>query len=349
MPSSLAFAISRFEARARRARFSSRASRPVAGAGASASRRSARSRRARRASAADEPAPEVLAGRSAGRSASSPARPARPAFRNPRTSSLGAPICASAASSWRAAARAAATRAAASCAAVSGISPECFVAVARFGFRFFSAAAEGTNASSAALVRRFSRRLARFKRSRSGSSSRFRRFFDSDLRSRLRFFSFSRLRFFPRLSWLDDEEEESEEEDDEAARPMASRTGGRNPTQRTRATRRRAQRSPDAMAGSRSSTQGRAVRSARRRVFFRHTKVTTPASSFSRAFAVVGVWRSTADRHRMGALARRPALVAVCALLLLCPAPAEGACALPSPKRRSDPRWAPSSSRAHHD
>ena len=39
----------------------------------------------------------------------------------------------------------------------------------------------------------------------------------------------------------------------------------------------------------------------------------------------------------MGALARRPALVAVCALLLLCPAPAEGACALPSPKRRSDP------------
>ena len=92
------------------------------------------------------------------------------------------------------------------------------------------------------------------------------------------------------------------------------------------------------MAGSRSSTQGRAVRSGYRcRVFFRHTKVTTPASSFSRAFAVVGVWRSTADRHRMGALARRPALVAVCALLLLCPAPAEGACALPSPKRRSDP------------
>ena len=112
--------------------------------------------------------------------------------------------------------------------------PECFVAVARFGFRFFSAAAEGTNASSAALVRRFSRRLARFKRSRSGSSSRFRRFFDSDLRSRLRFFSFSRLRFFPRLSWLDDEEEESEEEDDEAARPMASRTGAKSDPKSTR-------------------------------------------------------------------------------------------------------------------
>ena len=130
---------------------------------------------------------------------------------------------------------------------------------ARFGFRFFSAAAEGTSASSAARVRLFNKRLASFKRSRSGSSSRFRRFFDSDLRLRLFLFSFSRLRFF--LSWLDDEEEsEEEDDDDEAARPMASRTRGRWPTQTVRATRLREGRLPDAIAGSRSSTRGRAVR-----------------------------------------------------------------------------------------
>jgi hypothetical protein len=105
------------------------------------------------------------------------------------------------------------------------------------------------------------------------------------------------------------------------------------------------------MAGSRSSTRGRAVQSEEAGLGTAETWVTTTAAFIlESAFAAFGVWRSPTDRHRMGALARRPALVAVCALLVLCPAPAEGSCRSPARNDDLTPRWAPLvSSRAHHD